>query len=184
MDPETGAAPVKPPVITPLVGGDSERNRIITPYRADAFERSLVKLGLIDKHKHLPSRLRNGFPIGEFDTLTRSYTPNNYFRDPKHLAFALEYVQEQVALGRMTGPYTQSQVEEVLGGPFKSAPLSAIDKAGSPGKLRLIQNCSFKHEDGVSMNDFIDPEEYPTTWGTASEVAQIVSTDGMVVISD
>lgn len=174
MEPDTGAAPASPPTITPIVRG-SERERVITPYRADAFERTLRSLGLIDRHPNLPNRLRNGFPMGDFEKLTRTYTPNNRFRDPRHTQFVLEYIGEQVQLRRMSGPYPQAKVEEILGGPFMSAPLAVIDKAGSPGKFRLIQDCSYKNADGFSMNDFINPENFPTTWGTASDVAQIVS---------
>lgn len=56
-----------------------------------------------------------------------------------------------------------------------SSPIFLIPKAGSPGKFRLIQDCSFKNKDGFSVNDFIDSDKFPTRWNTALEVAQIVS---------
>lgn len=179
--PETGAPAVMPPVIEPIICGASVRDRIITPYRADRFEFTLQQLGLLDKYPMLARHLRTGFLIGDFDTLTRSYTPDNHFHKPEHRDFVLNYVDEQVKLRRMSGPWSQTAVEYLLGGPFMSSPIFLIDKAGSPGKLRLIQDCSFENEDGFSVNDFIDSDNFPTTWGTAAEVAQIVSSISFIL---
>lgn len=174
--PETLAPAVVPPVIAPVeTYNGSVKNRIITPYRADRFESILRQLGLWTQYSDLPHRLRTGFLIGEFDPLTRTHTPPNHLHRPEQLKFVSEYVREQVQLRRMSGPYTQTQVESFLGGPFMSSPIFLIHKAGSPGKFRLIQDCSFKNKDGFSVNDFIDSDKFPTRWNTALEVAQIVS---------
>lgn len=164
-----------PPVITPAVSGASERDRIITPYRAEVFEAELRKWGIWEAFSYLPTRLRCGFPIGDMEPLTRTFTPENHKGGKEHMDFIEEYVREQVGLGHMTGPYTRTQLEEILGGHFRSSPLSVVEKAGSAGKWRLIQNCSFPDEFGISVNDMIDSDDFPTEWGTASEVAEIVS---------
>lgn len=88
--------------------------------------------------------------------------------------FIKEYVSEQVALGRMTGPYSKAQVEHILGSPFVSSPLIVIPKEGSD-KFRLIQNFSYKGDQEASINDEIDSDDFPTTWGTAAQVAELVS---------
>lgn len=172
---DTSPVPVVPPTITPVIRGGSGRDRIITPYRADAFERRLRTLKLLQKHPHLPGRIRHGFPMGNFTPLKKTYAPRNHAPRPRHLQFVKEYINEQVSLGRMTGPYDMNTVKKVLKSDFMSSPLLVISKAGSPGKFRLIQDCSRKNKDGFSVNDFVNAEDFPTEWGNADEVAQIVS---------
>lgn len=164
-----------PPIITPVLKGVGEKDRVITPYRADALEAKLREFGLLEKYPYLPDRFRYGFPIGDFDPLKKTYTPRNHSSAYEHIDFIRNYVTEQVSLQRMSGPYTLREVQTKLGSHFMTSPLGVVDKAGSPGKFRLIQSCSFKNEDGFSVNDFIDSNNFPTTWGTAAEVAQIVS---------
>ncbi len=89
--------------------------------------------------------------------------------------FIKSYVLEQVSIGRMSGPFTKSALENLLGSHFISSPLSVVEKAGNPENLRLIQNCSFVNSDGMSVNDYIDSDLFPTAWGTAAEFAQLVS---------
>ncbi|OJT03434.1 hypothetical protein TRAPUB_5853 [Trametes pubescens] len=170
---DTLARSAGPPVITPVVAGASERGRIITTYRADVFEEELRRWELWEEFGYLPTRLRGGFPIGNMEPLTRTFTPENHKGGKENMAFIEDYVAEQVALGHMTGPYSRMRVEEILGSHFRSSPLSVVEKAGSVGKWRLIQNCSFPDEFGISVNDMIDSDDFPMKWGTAAEVAEI-----------
>lgn len=163
-----------PPTIPARVSGASELERIITPYNADAFERTLVTLGLQHRHPDLANNLRSGFPIGNFPSLSRTSRPRNHKRGVENMDFILAYAAEQVELGRMTGPYTQDEVEQVLGSPFVSSPLTVVPKSGGAG-LRLVQDCSFVNEQGFSVNSFIDSDDFPTRWGTAAKFAQKVS---------
>ncbi|THH20436.1 hypothetical protein EUX98_g8586 [Antrodiella citrinella] len=160
----------------PLVSGASERDRVITPYNADVFEAELRRLDLLDRYPLLAHKFRYGFPIGDFDSLAYSFTPPNHSSGIEHLDFITAYIDEQVSIGRMTGPYTRHEVETVLGTPFVSSPLSVVDKAGAPGKYRLVQNCSYKNDEGVSVNSQINSDDFPTRWGTAAQVAEIIST--------
>ncbi len=164
-----------PPVIKPILRGISERDRIITPYNADTFESMLHYLGLSKTHPNLPYRLRTGFSLGTFEPLTRSHTSSNHIHCPEGLDFVLQYALEQVRLGHMSGPYTQSEVEDILGGPFMSSPVFLRPKTGSSGEYRVVLDCSSKNRDGFFVNYFIDPEDFPTSWGNAEEVARIVS---------
>ena len=92
----------------------------------------------------------------------------------EHLAFVRCYAAEQVALGRMTGPYSQSCIEEILGSSFISSPLAVVPKASSAG-YRLVQNCSYRGPDGLSINYSIETAHFPTRWGSAAVIAQLVS---------
>ena len=164
-----------PPSIALRLAGASERDRIITPYDADAFEHSLRTLGLLDRYPDLPDRLRHGFPIGDLPPLQQTSCPSNYPSAVENMNFIKQYASEQVALGRMTGPYTRAQVEHILDSPFITSPLSVVEKAGAPDKLRLVQDCSHRNAAGISVNMFFDSDDFPTKWGTAAVFADKVS---------
>lgn len=175
VGPAISALSVVPPVITPVVNLALVRERIITPYRAEVFESELRRFRLLHLFPDLPDNIRTGFRIGVFPTLPYSCTPPNHKTGLAHMPFITAYIDEQVSLSRMSGPFSQLQLESILGCFFMSSPLSVVTKAGQPEKLRLVQNCSFPSFRGLSVNDFIDSDDYPTTWGTAAKVAQIVS---------
>lgn len=175
----TTAHIVVPPTIMPLVSGVSERDRIITPYRADVFESELRKFGLFQKYPSLPNKFRFGFPIGDFEFLPQTFTPKNHSSSIEHIDFVLKYVAEQVSIGRMTGPYTRLHVESILRSKFVSSPISVVRDASS-SKLRLVQNCSYRGERGIFVNDHIDSDNFLTTWGTAAMVAEIVRDSSLV----
>lgn len=75
----------------------------------------------------------------------------------------------------MEGPLTQAEVEQKLGGFFRVSPTGVVEKAGSPGKFRIIRDLSFAGDEEDSINDSLDSDEFVTRWGSASEVQHIVS---------
>jgi len=155
---------------------DSIANWIVTPYNADAFEHLLRKFNLTSRYPDLAHNIRNGFPIGNMPILTRSYTPPNHKSALDNPSVIREYLAEEVSLGRMSGPLSASQVEAELGGFFVSCPIGLVEKAGSPGKFRIIRDLSYHNKDnGYSVNEHLDSDDFPTEWGTASQVAEIVS---------
>ena len=135
----------------------------------------LSELGLLHRYPLLGTRLWEGFPIGDMQPLTETFAPDNHKAGVEHMDFIQSYVDEQVALGHMTGPYTGHQAEEILGSCFRSSPLAVTEKPGSKSGLRLIQNCSFEDRHGISVNTMIDSDDFLTRWGTAAQVAEIVS---------
>lgn len=50
-----------------------------------------------------------------------------------------------------------------------------VEKAGEPGKFRIVRDLSYENEDGFAVNKFLDADDFPTEWGTAAQVAEIVS---------
>lgn len=56
-----------------------------------------------------------------------------------------------------------------------SSPLGVVEKAREPGKFRVVRDLSFRNDDGYSVNGQLDSDDFPTEWGTASQVADIVS---------
>ena len=174
--PETRARAVIPPKIPPVTNNQNGRQRIITPYRADEFERRLrSNQALWKRHSELPNRIRYGFPIGDFAPLRKTYVAPNHAWRSEHVAFIREYLNEQRELGRMEGPYDEYTVRAKLQSHFMTSPSFVIAKAGSPGKSRLVQDCSYKNEDGFSVNESVEADKFPTKWDNASSVAQTVS---------
>lgn len=177
VDPDTGAVSVVPPVIKPLVSGTAGRNRIITPYRADAFERRLRGLNLLEKHAGLLGHLRDGFPVGDFPPLRKTYTPSNYATRAEHLDLIQEYIDGEVSLGRMDGPYNKDTVKSMLESDFITSPSFVINdpKSWSPEQLRPVQDYSHGNEDGFSVNGSVVFDEFCTEWHGVASMAQTVS---------
>ncbi|KAF7303601.1 Reverse transcriptase/ribonuclease H [Mycena indigotica] len=166
-----------PPLALPL---DLEIfSRIITPYDADAFESLLGQLNLLDLHRDLPSKLRQGFPMGDFPVLNRTVIIPNHPSTLAHSSFVNDYLAEEVAAGRMSGPFSQSKTETILQGFFQCSPIIIAVQPqgpGEPDKLRLCRHLSKGAPTHPSTNHFIDKDKFPTKFGTASDVAEIIST--------
>ncbi len=85
----------------------------------------------------------------------------------------------------MLGPFSRDKVESILG-PFQCSPLSVNVQDQGPSeepKLRVIRNLSKGSRDIPSTNDYIDTENFPTRFGSAAQVAKIVSTASLPYIS-
>ncbi|SJL14075.1 uncharacterized protein ARMOST_17530 [Armillaria ostoyae] len=175
------------PWTTTRLPGDAEtrtdptdiRNRIVTPYNADAIESLLAQHNLLDQHPDLALKLRSGFPMGDFPPLHQSVIFPNYVLDPAHTAFIDDYFDEEETSGRMSGPFSREEVEAILG-PFQCSPCSVNSQDQGPDlppKLRVVRNLSKGSSVHPSTNDFIDSSKFPTRFGSAAEVAKIVSVD-------
>jgi hypothetical protein len=155
----------------------SERNQIITPYNPAAFESALKKANLTHVYPNLVHNLTYGFPLGDIAPITKSYSPPNHFSVDEHQSAIQEYFDSEKLLHRMSGPFTKIEIEKLLG-PFRSSPI-IVDitngKNGGPKKKRICRHLSFKGAMGFSVNDCIDSDDYPTRWGTAEQMAEIVS---------
>lgn len=149
--------------------------RVVTPYNADTFESLLSSLKLSDRYPSLPYSIRHGFPIGDIPPLSRTYTPRNHKTARDRPDVILNYCNDEVKLGRMSGPYTKDEVHRILGSHFATSPLGLVEKAGEPGKFRIVRDFSYQNEDGFAVNNFLDSDDFPTEWGTAAQVAEIVS---------
>jgi len=76
----------------------------------------------------------------------------------------------------MSGPFSKAEVHYIIGGHFVVCPLGLVEKAGDPGKFRVVRDLSYhQKEDGYSVNQHLDASLFPTEWGTAAQVADIVS---------
>ena len=86
-----------------------------------------------------------------------------------HPAVAEEYLEKEIARGRMLGPFPDTQSLP----PLYINRFGVIPKGHNTGKWRLITDLS--HPRGQSVNDGIDPELCSMSYMTVEEVAALVS---------
>ncbi|GLB44000.1 hypothetical protein LshimejAT787_1501840 [Lyophyllum shimeji] len=159
----------------PTPSSNPRLDSIVTPYRVDAFDHYMTLFDLHNKYPNLLDSLRYGFKMGNFPELTRSVTPENHATSPVHLDFLLNYCLSEVAVGRMSGPFSYEEALRFFGGSFRTSPLGVVEKAGSPGKFRAVQDLSFAGDCSFSINDCINKFDYQTSSGTAASVADLVA---------
>jgi len=147
----------------------------VTPLNPDGFDSLLHRYNLVSRYPNLSWNLRNGFPLGEFDYLPESYIHPNHTNSLEDTSQILKYIQDEVVEERMSGPFTWDQLKKEARGNIIVSPLGAVDKAGEPGKLRIIRDLSYKGNAPFSVNSKIDPDTYLTKWGTASWIIELVS---------
>lgn len=170
-----------PPLSPDIVSTHPELlNRICTPYDADAFDaifERFPKLGA--EFPHLTHKLRNGFPMGVFPELKETVIWPNSPSVMENTQFIDEYFAEEVADGRMSGPFTKDELEGILGGPFQCSPLS-IDEKEIDGsfelKLRMCINLSKGTTTSPSTNSYSDKTDFPTSYDPTDYIGNLVST--------
>ena len=152
--------------------------RIVTPLNPAGFAVALSEFDLLRAFPTLVSRIRQGFPVGNFVPLSQSYIFRNHLSCPLHTAYVKAYLEEEVSLQRMSGPFTVQALQVAFRGlHFQTSPLGTVPKVGSPpGELRIIRDASFRGDAPLSVNDQINPDEQSTRWGKATDMARIVGT--------
>lgn len=135
----------------------------------------LTHINVLEKFPNLPQFIREGFPLGsDLPPIPHTDTPPNQKSAIEVPHVIEEWAEAEKSLGRLEGPYSRQEMERRLGGPFRTAPLGVVEKAGSPGKFRIVQNLSAAGGLGYSVNDHLEP--LGTEWGTAPTTGDIVST--------
>jgi hypothetical protein len=155
---------------------DRDYAKIHTPYSALNFQSFLEHTQLLSRYPELPFKLTHGFPIGNLAPLTHTFTPPNLPGASLHADTIRAYISEELRLGRFSGPFTREALELKIGN-FRSSPLQVAVKEGMPGeptKYRVCRHLSYKGKAQSSINDEINSNEYPTRWGKATDVAEIV----------
>lgn len=155
-----------------LPSHDRILHKIVTPYNANAFETLLVKHNLADCYPFLVRNLRNGFPLGEFPDITEHVIFPIHRPSLQYMTQIDAYLAEEVSAGRMSGPFSREETTAILRGPFQCSPI-VVDVQGE--KLRICRHLSKGDKSHSSTNSFIDTEKFPTRFGSAAEMAEIVS---------
>ncbi len=169
----------RPPIPHALPGDDEIYNAIVTPYNAKAFETALKKHNISHEFPYLVKNLTEGFPIAVLPELTRTIIIPNHPSVMEHPEVVREYLDKELAAGRMSGPYSQEETERILRGPFYSSPLIVAEQdegPEEPPKYRVCRHLSKGDKvSGIgSVNSFVEKELFPTHFDMASKVADTV----------
>jgi hypothetical protein len=147
---------------------------IVTPFIADAWERELLSLGLLDTFSDVPYSIRHGFDLGIHSIPPETYIPNNHSSAIQHPQAIRSYINTELSNGRYTGPFSPSRLEALIG-PFRTSPLGVVPKP-MPGEFRLVQDFSYPRNDALrqSLNSEIDTSSLSCDWGTFQNISTIV----------
>ncbi|TFY75818.1 hypothetical protein EWM64_g8195 [Hericium alpestre] len=129
-------------------------------------------------------KLIHGFPIGIQDSILPDPIIPPYCPSADDINID-QYLLEELEEGRMSGPYSRSEMEEICGGFFAACPVHAVVTIDENGKVKwhIVRNISYKGDAGYSSNDLVDSDDFPTRWGTASVMADIAGSRGDSVFS-
>lgn len=163
----------------PALASDKDhiRDLIVTPYSADAFEENLQRFNLTHRFPHLVQNLHEGFPLGyNMHPIHKTFTPPNHPSATLHRDQVLSFLEGEHEAGRMSGPFSRSDTESILGGPFRTSPIHVVvtQKADGSPKYCITINLSFPDDSGVSVNDMIESDDFPTVFNGPKDVEQII----------
>ena len=134
---------------------------MVSPLNLHQFACELQSHPDRSKVDYVLSGIAHGFDIG-----FRPQFPVN--SATAHPEIVDAYLQNEVALGRVAGPFLSSPRPNLHVSSF-----GVIPKSGQPGKWRLILDLSSPH--GRSVNDGIDPEQFSLQYIKFDEVVAMVT---------
>jgi len=150
--------------------------KVVTPYRPEAWKQALIDADLMHIYPNLVNDLTHGSPIGNPPPIHFSFIPKNLPSANIQPEYISNLIAEEVAAGRMDGPYTIEQAHAIYHGHFRTCPLGLVEKPGSTA-LRMIRHFSKEDKFGDLTNSWVDSVDFPTRWFTAAQAADFVSFD-------
>lgn len=158
-------------------------DRIITPYNASAFAIELSRFNLWHRYPFLIEYLATGFPLGNMPTLHESIIIPNHSSVHKHPEVVWDYILEEATADRMSGPFSQSEMETIMRGFFFCSPFIVAEQSEGPDKppkYRVCRNLSKDGRDSLGnlipcVNSYIHKEHFPTSFDSAVFTANLVS---------
>ncbi|KAF8825106.1 hypothetical protein HHX47_DHR7000775 [Lentinula edodes] len=157
-------------------------DRIITPYNASAFAIELARHNIWDRFPFLIEYLTTGFPLGNMPVLHETIIIPNHSSVHKHPDVVWDYIHEEAASNRMSGPFSQNEIESIMRGPFFCSPFIIIEQSqgpGKPAKRRVCRNLSKDGRDSSGksipcINSYILKEHFPTSFDSAAYTANLL----------
>ena len=152
-------------------------DRPLTPYKPGAWLMALTTFDLLHRYPNVYTSLHFGFSTNIPPLMNTFMPPNNPSIRANQNIFD-KIINKEFAKGRYIGPYSKAEIEDAIGH-FQTSPLSLVPKPGKPGKFRLVQNLSFPHRPNLStpsINSFVDPDHYPSSYSTFPIVCLLIST--------
>ena len=148
---------------------------INTPFVPDEWENLLNAITPFNNFSDVPYSLRFGFDMGVHTPPQFTYTPPNHNSALSFPDHVMSHIQNELSLGRYSGPFSRSRLEFLIG-PFRSSPLGTVPKSHNSSERRIVQDLSFPRNDPSqsSVNDQINIEDFRCDWGTFNDIRSIV----------
>jgi len=150
--------------------------KVVTPYRPEAWKQALIDADLMHIYPNLVHDLTHGSLIGNTPPICFTFIPKNLPSANIQPEYISNLIAEEVAAGRMDGPYTIEQAHAIYQGHFRTCPLGLGEKPGSTA-LCMIRHFSKEDKFGDSTNSWVGSVDFPTRWFTAAQAADFVSFD-------
>jgi hypothetical protein len=141
---------------------------VVSPFNLHQFACELQSHPDRSKVDYVLSGIAHSFDIGFLPQFPVTSGQKNKASAIAHPEIVDAYLQNEVALGRVAGPFLSSPLPNLHVSSF-----GVIPKAGQPGKWRLILDLSSPH--GRSVNDGIDPEQFSLQYIKFDKVAAMVT---------
>ena len=143
-----------------------------TPLNTAAWESALATHPDRAFAHYICNGLRWGFRIGFDHSSPLKSASSNMVSAHLHPEVVTAYLQKQLSLGRMLGPFNSTEVQQ----PVHINRFGVIPKGHNTGKWRLITDLSFPH--GLSVNDGINSSLCSLCYTTVDDIAAEVATLG------
>jgi len=105
--------------------------KVVTPYISSAWSRALVDANLTQSYPNLVHDLSFGSSIGNPPPINFTFIPDNLPSAKIQPDYITNLINEEVASGRMDGPFTIEEAHSIYGGHFWMCPLGLVEKPGS-----------------------------------------------------
>ncbi len=115
--------------------------KIVCPYNVTAFASLLEKHNLTKSYPQLVHNLQQGFPLGRMPPLPSTIIIPNHPSVQLDIDSVTQYLEAEIATGRMSGPFSPTEVEQILRGPFQASPFIVSIQTQAPGEPDKIQIC-------------------------------------------
>lgn len=154
--------------------------RVVHPYDIPTFQMLLDKHHLTSAYPLLVKNLSSGFPLGILPLLKHSIIIKNHPSVDRFPVVVEDYINAELNLQRMSGPFTKIEVERIMRGPFYSSPFIVSEQDQGPGMPQKYRVCRhLSKSDPISgmpsVNSFICKDDFPTRFDMAFKVAEEVS---------
>lgn len=142
---------------------------VITPLALDQWRTILASHPDRAFARYVCDGIRTGFRIGFNYTTQLKPATANMQSALTHPEVVTAYIQKELSLGRLLGPFTDTSDLPLL----QTNRFGVIPKGHNTGKWRLITDLSFP--EGRSVNDGIDPALCSLQYTTVEDVADIIA---------
>ena len=141
---------------------------LVSPLKLQQFTTELQCHPDRSKVDYVLSGIAHGFNIGCSPQVRLTAARKNKASAYEHPEIVDAYLQNEVSLGRVAGPFETPPLPDLHISSF-----GVIPKSGQPGKWRLILDLSSPH--GFSVNDSIDPDQFSLQYIKFDDVVAMVA---------